>query len=283
MSIKIDHLSYSYLKKTPNEVLALDDVSLEIESGSFVSIIGHTGSGKSTLIQHLNALLIADKGNLVVDNFVVYSGKKKNKNIKELRKHVGVVFQFPEYQLFEETVEKDVAFGPRNFGIKKEEAIKKAHAALKSVGLNEEFFERNPFDLSGGEKRRVAIAGILAIKPDILVLDEPTAGLDPIGQEEIMNLLAKMNNEGKTIILVTHDMDLVLKYTSRAIVLKDGKVVFDNTPMELFKEDREEFSIEIPTMFKYVKLLNEWGYHIKNEEIRSVDDIVKAILKEKKR
>lgn len=283
MSIKIDHLSYSYLKKTPNEVLALDDISLEIESGSFVSIIGHTGSGKSTLIQHLNALLIADKGNLVVDNYTIHSGKKKNKNIKELRKHVGVVFQFPEYQLFEETVEKDVAFGPRNFGIKKEEAIKKAHAALKSVGLNEEFFERNPFDLSGGEKRRVAIAGILAIEPDILVLDEPTAGLDPIGQEEIMNLLVKMNNEGKTIILVTHDMDLVLKYTSRAIVLKDGKVVFDNTPMELFKEDREEFSIEIPMMFKYVKLLNERGYHIKNEEIRSVDDIVKAILKEKKR
>ena len=283
MSIKINHLSFTYLKKTPNEVLALDDVSLSINDGEFISIIGQTGSGKSTLIQHLNALLLPEKGDIAVDDFVINSNKKKNKNIKELRKHVGVVFQFPEYQLFEDTVEKDVAFGPRNFGASKEEAIKKAHLALKSVGLDESFYERNPFDLSGGEKRRVAIAGILAIEPDVLVLDEPTAGLDPIGQEEIMNLLVKMNQEGKTIILVTHDMDLVLKYTTRAIVLKEGKVVFDDTPIELFKEDREEFSIEIPLMFKYVKLLNERGYHIKIDNIKCVDDLVNEIIKEKKR
>ena len=283
MSIKINHLSFTYLKKTPNEVLALDDVSLSINDGEFISIIGQTGSGKSTLIQHLNALLLPEKGDIAVDDFVINSNKKKNKNIKELRKHVGVVFQFPEYQLFEDTVEKDVAFGPRNFGASKEEAIKKAHLALESVGLDESFYERNPFDLSGGEKRRVAIAGILAIEPDVLVLDEPTAGLDPIGQEEIMNLLVKMNQEGKTIILVTHDMDLVLKYTTRAIVLKEGKVVFDDTPIELFKEDREDFSIEIPLMFKYVKLLNERGYHIKIDNIKCVDDLVNEIIKEKKR
>ena len=283
MSIDIKNLSFTYLKKTPNEVLALNNINLSIESGSFISIIGHTGSGKSTLIQHLNALLLPEKGEIDVDGYVIKAIKKRNKNIKQLRKHVGVVFQFPEYQLFEETVEKDVAFGPKNFGVSKEEAIKKAHIALKSVGLDESFFERNPFDLSGGEKRRVAIAGILAIEPDILVLDEPTAGLDPIGQEEIMKLLVKMNNDGKTIILVTHDMDLVLKYTSRAIVLKEGEVVFDDTPMKLFSSNREDFSIEIPLIYKYAKELNEAGYHINIESIKCVDDLVNEIVKEKKR
>ena len=282
MPIVIYNLSHRYLKKTPNEVLALDDVSLNIPQGSFISIIGHTGSGKSTLIQHLNALLLPESGQVIVDQFTITPKRRKNKDIKNLRKHVGVVFQFPEYQLFEETVEKDVAFGPRNFGVKKDEAIKKAHAALKSVGLNEEFFERNPFDLSGGEKRRVAIAGILAIEPNVLVLDEPTAGLDPVGQEEIMNLIVNLNKEGKTIILVTHDMDLVLKYTNRAIVLKDGKVAFDGSPIELFSEDRDDLSIETPLMYKYIKELNNHRYNIDVNKIKSVDDLAKAIAREKK-
>ena len=282
MPIVIYNLSHRYLKKTPNEVLALDDVSLNIPQGSFISIIGHTGSGKSTLIQHLNALLLPESGQVIVDQFTITPKRRKNKDIKNLRKHVGVVFQFPEYQLFEDTVEKDVAFGPRNFGVKKEEALEKAHHALKSVGLNEEFFERNPFDLSGGEKRRVAIAGILAIEPNVLVLDEPTAGLDPVGQEEIMNLIVNLNKEGKTIILVTHDMDLVLKYTNRAIVLKDGKVAFDGSPIELFSEDRDDLSIGTPLMYKYIKELNDHGYHIDVNKIKSVDDLAKAIAREKK-
>ena len=280
MPIVIYNLSHRYLKKTPNEVLAIDDINLNIPQGSFVSIIGHTGSGKSTLIQHLNALLLPEQGQVIVDQFTITPKRRKNKDIKNLRKHVGVVFQFPEYQLFEETVEKDVAFGPRNFGVKKDEAIKKAHAALKSVGLNEEFFERNPFDLSGGEKRRVAIAGILAIEPNVLVLDEPTAGLDPVGQEEIMNLIVKMNKEGKTIILVTHDMDLVLKYSNRAIVLKDGKIAFDGTPLELFSSDRDDLSIETPLMYKYIQELNNHGYHIDINSISSVDDLAKMIARE---
>ena len=283
MPIVIYNLSHRYLKKTPNEVLAIDDINLNIPQGSFVSIIGHTGSGKSTLIQHLNALLLPEQGQVIVDQFTITPKRRKNKDIKNLRKHVGVVFQFPEYQLFEETVEKDVAFGPRNFGVKKDEAIKKAHAALKSVGLNEEFFERNPFDLSGGEKRRVAIAGILAIEPNVLVLDEPTAGLDPVGQEEIMNLIVKMNKEGKMIILVTHDMDLVLKYSNRAIVLKDGKIAFDGTPLELFSSDRDDLSIETPLMYKYIQELNNHGYHIDINSISSVDDLAKMIAREKKK
>lgn len=283
MPIKIDHLSFSYLKKTPNEVLAINDITLNIESGSFVSIIGETGSGKSTLIQHLNALIIPDKGALNVDGYEIHSGKKKNKHIKALRKHVGVVFQFPEYQLFEDTVEKDVAFGPRNFGLSKEEALNKAHIALNSVGLGEEFYQRSPFDLSGGEKRRVAIAGILAIEPDVLVLDEPTAGLDPIGQEEIMSLVTKMHEEGKTIILVTHDMDLVLKYSQRVIVLKNGKVAFDDTPMELFAMDREDLSIEIPLIYSFISEYNKLNHHIDASKVKSVDDLVTLILREKKK
>ena len=282
MPIKIENLFYSYLKKTPNVSTALNGVSLNINDGKFVAIIGHTGSGKSTLIQHLNALLVADSGSLQVDEYVIYAGKKKNKNIKALRKHVGVVFQFPEYQLFEETVEKDVSFGPRNFGVNKEEALKKAHEALLSVGLDESFFTRSPFDLSGGEKRRVAIAGILAIEPDVLVLDEPTAGLDPIGQEEIMSLAKKLHDEGKTMIFVTHDMDLVMKYADRAIVMDDGRIVFDDTPAVLFSENRENFSIEIPLIYRYIGELNKKGYKIDIKNIKSVDDLVLAIKKRKK-
>ena len=281
MPIKINHLFYSYLKKTPNEVLALNDINLEIDDGEFVAIIGHTGSGKSTLIQHLNALLLPDQGSLEINEFVVTPNKRKNKHIKNLRKQVGVVFQFPEYQLFEESVEKDVAFGPKNFGIKKEEALVKAHEALKSVGLNESFYERSPFDLSGGEKRRVAIAGILALEPNVLVLDEPTAGLDPVGQDEIMSLTKKMHEEGKTIIIVTHDMDLVMKYANRAIVMNDGKIVFDCTPSALFSENREDFSIEIPLLYQYVQELNRNGYKIDINNIKSVDDLVLALKKEK--
>lgn len=285
MSIRVSNLFYTYAKKTPNEHLALSDVSLEIKQGDFVSIVGHTGSGKSTLVQHLNGLLIADSGLIEIDDFTVYPYKqrRKNKKLHSLRKHVGVVFQFPEYQLFEETIVKDVAFGPKNFKVKEKEATEIAKKALLSVGIPETYFERSPFELSGGERRRVAIAGIFALEPDIVILDEPTAGLDPKGQEEIMNLLVKMNQEGKTIILVTHDMDLVLRYTNHVFVLKDKELVFSGTPIELFSHNREDLSIEIPPLFTFARKLKNRGLNINISDIRNVDDLFEQIQKEKKR
>ena len=281
MSVKVKNLCFTYMKKMPGETSALKNVSLEIKDNSFVTIIGHTGSGKSTFIQHLNGLLIQDSGTIEIGNFVLEPTKRRKK-VHELRKHVGVVFQFPEYQLYESTVEKDVASGPRNFGLKKEDALKKAHEYLLKVGIKEEYFTRSPFELSGGEKRRVAIAGILAIEPDILVLDEPTAGLDPVGQEEIINLLLKLKEEGKTIILVTHDMELVERYADQVIVFNEGEVSFDGTPSELFSEDRSELKIEVPLLYQFAKELNSRGYHFDMNEIRSIDDLVRMIKEQKK-
>ena len=280
MQIKIDHLSYTYLKKTPNEVEAVKDVSLEIPEGKITAIIGHTGSGKSTLIQTLNGLLLPTSGEVHVGEYIVTSNSRKNKHIKELRKSLAIVFQFPEYQLFEETVEKDVAFGLKNYGMKEPEAIKEAHEALKIVGIDESFYKRSPFELSGGEKRRVAIAGIIALKPDILVLDEPTAGLDPLGSEIILNLIKKLNKEGKTIILVTHDMNIVLNHSDRAIVLNNGEVAFEGTPSELFLKDTSKYAIEVPELFKFCELLISKGISLDISKIRTIDDLMSQ-LKEK--
>ena len=277
MAIEVKNVFYTYLPKTPNETIALKDVSLRIEDKSFVAFLGETGSGKSTLMQNLNALLTPTQGEIVVDNFVIGSKKNKNKKIKELRKHVGLVFQFPEYQLFEETVEADVAFGCKNFGAKNEEALEKAHKALLSVGIDKSYFKRSPLELSGGEKRRVAIAGILAIEPDILVLDEPTAGLDPQGSDEIMNLVKTMNDNGTTIILVTHDMDLVMKYAKQVFVLHEGKLVFDGTPNHLFSHVDENMSIEIPPVYLLANKLKEKGMPLDIEKIKCTDDLVKQI------
>ena len=281
MQIKIDKLSYKYLVKTPNEVEALHEVSLDIPEGKITSIIGHTGSGKSTLIQTLNGLLIPHSGEVHVGDYVVTSKKKKNKKIKELRKSLAIVFQFPEYQLFEETVEKDVAFGLRNYGYKEAEAIKLAHKALEEVGIDKSFYKRSPFELSGGEKRRVAIAGIIALNPDILVLDEPTAGLDPLGSKIILNLVDKFNKEGKTIILVTHDMDIVLNYSDHVVVLNDGRIAFEGTPSELFSGDISKYSIDVPQLFKFVKLLVSKGLKLDISKIRTIDDLI-VQLKEKR-
>ena len=277
MPIKVNHISHSYYKKTLNEVLALNDVSLNIEDGSFLALVGETGSGKSTLVQHLNALILPDSGTIEVDNFVITSNKHKNKKLHDLRKHIGLIFQFPEYQLFEETVLKDVAFGPKNFGFKDEEAKQKAKEALALVNIDESYYERTPFELSGGERRRVAIAGILALEPDILVLDEPTAGLDYQGSEDVMNLVKSLNEKGKTIILVTHDMDIVYRYASRVCFLKDGKVEFDGTPVELFK--RNEKSLDLPFLFDLATKLNEKGYKIPLDKIHTIGDVVKYIRK----
>ena len=281
MAIKIKNLSYIYMKKTPNETKAIDDVSLEIPEGKITSIIGHTGSGKSTLIQTFNGLLTPSNGTVEIDDFVVTSNPKKNKRIKELRKKVSIVFQFPEYQLFEETVEKDVSFGLRNYGYKEDEAIKEAHKALATVGLDKSFYKRSPFELSGGEKRRVAIAGIIALNPKILVLDEPTAGLDPEGSKIILNLIKKLNDEGKTIIIVTHDMNIVLNNSDYVIVMNNGKIAFEGTPNKLFSGDVSNYSIDIPQLFQFCLLLKEHKVNIDINNIKNIDDLVSQ-LKERK-
>ena len=281
MGIKISNVFYTYNSKSPNSTLALNDVSLTIEDHSFVAFVGETGSGKSTLMQNLNALLVPTSGQIEVDDFVITPKAKKNKRVKELRKHLGLVFQFPEYQLFEETVEKDVAFGPKNFGLDEKTALEKAHQAILSVGLDESYFERSPFDLSGGEKRRVAIAGILAIEPDILVLDEPTAGLDPRGVSDLMSLVCKMHEMGKTIILVTHDMDVVMKYCEKVYVLKKGQLAFEGNPYQLFAQDNEDLSIEVPVLYELARKLKQKGMKLDIENIRNVDDFIKQYLEAK--
>lgn len=281
MPIKIENLFYTYSPKTLNRCEALKDVSLTIEDNSFVAFLGQTGSGKSTLIQTLNGLLLPQSGQVQVDEYIVTIKAKKNKKIKQLRKHLGIVFQFPEYQLFEDTVEKDVAFGPKNFGLDEKTALEKAHKALLSVGIDESYFQRSPFELSGGEKRRVAIAGILAIEPDILVLDEPTAGLDPKGEKEIMSLITKMHEDGKTIILVTHDMDIVMKYCQKVFVLKDGQLVFEGDPFTLFSLNNEELSIEVPTLFELSRKLKEKGIPLELEKIHNIDDLINQYMEKK--
>ena len=274
MAIQIKNLRYIYLPKTPNAQVAVDDVSLIIPDNSFCAFIGRTGSGKSTLVQNLNALLVPTSGEIFVDEFHVGSKKRKNKKIKQLRKHLSVVFQFPEYQLFEETVEKDVAFGLKNFGVKDKEALEKAHIALRSVGIPDDYFKRSPFELSGGEKRRVAIAGIIAIDPDILVLDEPTAGLDAKGANDVMSLVNEMHKKGKTIILVTHDMDLVMKYCQLVYVLKDGKLSFEGKTEELFDNIEENSAIEIPPLYQLARLLKQRGAPVDISKIKALDDLI---------
>lgn len=277
MAIQVKNLFYSYTKDTQ----ALENVELTFEEGSFTALIGETGSGKSTLVQNLNALLIPTSGEIHVDSYVVTGNKRKNKKIHELRKKVAIVFQFPEYQLFEETVIKDVAFGVKNFGAKNEEAIERAKEALASVGIGESYYEKSPFELSGGERRRVAIAGILAINPDILVLDEPTAGLDAKGTEDIMSLVQQMHKNGTTIILVTHDMNIVMKYCEKTVVLHNGKVLYDGTPNELFDSYTQDMAIEIPPLYQLGIALKQKGMNIDLKSIKNIDDLIKQIRMEK--
>lgn len=278
MPIRFENVSYVYSKKTPMEKLALSEINLEIEEGSFTAIVGRTGCGKSTLIQHLNALLNPTSGTVYIDDFTNAADKKKrDKKTKPLRKNVGLVFQFPEYQLFEETVEKDVAFGPKNFGDDKDTALQKAHEALREVGLDESFYGRSPFELSGGEKRRVAIAGILAVRPKYLVVDEPTAGLDPSGAREMMDLFEKVHQRGTTLILVTHDMDIVLNYCSDVIVLDDGKVAKVCKPADLFDEDVSRFSLHSPAIYDFAARLEKHGYAFDKASLHDIDSLAKQI------
>ena len=279
MGIKVEHIFYTYNKKASNSTLALNDVSFTINDNEFVAIVGETGSGKSTLAQTFNALLIPDKGEVHVDDYVISYKNRKSRKLKGLRKHIGLVFQFPEYQLFEETVEKDVAFGVKNFGIKGEEALAKAHEALKQVGLDESYYKRPPFELSGGEKRKVAIAGILAINPDILIFDEPTVGFDPASAKELMNLITEFHKNGKTIIVITHDMDLVNRYAQKVFLLEKGKLVFEGTPSELFMFVRNYDRLDIPQVIRLALLLKEKGMDIDVNAVRHSDDLINEIKK----
>ena len=253
MDIKLQQVSYAYAKGTPFEKYALHDVDLTIEHGTYNAIIGHTGSGKSTILQHFNGLLKPSNGEVLIGDFVIVAGKK-SKPLKDLRQKVGIVFQFPEHQLFEETVLKDIMFGPLNFGVSVQEAEKRARQLIEVVGLPAEVLEKSPFDLSGGQMRRVAIAGVLAMKPDVLVLDEPTAGLDPHGQKEIMELFYKLHKEqGLTTILVTHSMEQAARYADRIAIMHDGRCVLQGTPEDIFSDGERlaEYRLELPQIVQF--------------------------------
>jgi energy-coupling factor transport system ATP-binding protein len=275
MAIKLNHLFHIYAQKTPFQFEALHDVNLIIQEHSFTAIIGHTGSGKSTLIQHFNALLLPTSGSLEV-NGITIEANRLPKHVKKIRQYAGVVFQFPEAQLFEETVEQDVMFGPLNFGLSKDQAKRRARLALAQVGLNETFLPRSPFELSGGERRRVAIAGILAMQPKVLILDEPTAGLDAQGATLLMELFTNLHREGMTIMLVTHDMDLVLTYATDVIVMDQGKVTAQSDPETLFYGDMH-VNIEKPQLVKLVQACLLQGMPLPLQRYRTLEHFMKDV------
>lgn len=264
MGIILDNVSYTYQEGTPFASVALSDVSLTIEDGSYTAIIGHTGSGKSTILQLLNGLLVPTEGSVRVFDTLITS-TSVNKQIRQIRKQVGLVFQFAENQIFEETVLKDVAFGPQNFGVSVEEAEVIAREKLALVGIDESLFERSPFELSGGQMRRVAIAGILAMEPKILVLDEPTAGLDPIGRKELMTLFKKLHQDGITIILVTHLMDDVAEFADQVYVMEKGKLVKSGKPSLVFQnvEFMERIQLGVPKITRFAQRLANRGVSFK--------------------
>lgn len=262
MSIIIDHVNYRYGGGTPLEVKALDDVCLQIPDGQFAGLIGHTGSGKSTLVQHMNGLLKADSGHIYFNGEDIYD---RDYNMKKLRSKVGLVFQYPEHQLFEVDVFSDVCFGPKNLGLDKKEAEYRAFNALRSVGLPEELYYRSPFELSGGQKRRAAIAGVLAMDPEVLVLDEPTAGLDPRGRDEILSQIKKLQTEtGITILLVSHSMEDMAEYADRLIVMNRGRVLYDDEPRAVFAHYREleEIGLAAPQVTYVLHALQDRGFDV---------------------
>ena len=279
MGINFQNVIFKYSKKASNNIL--NDINLKIEKeNEFVVIVGETGSGKSTLVQHMNALLIPTKGVVNIYNYLV---KPKLKiKLKDIRKKVGLVFQFPEYQLFEDTVLKDISFGPKNFGKSKEEAKSLAIKASKDAGVAENLLEKSPFNLSGGQMRRVAIAGILASDPEILILDEPTVGLDPVGKEDLMRLLITLQEQTKkSIVMITHDMDNVARFAKRVVVMNKGNVVFDATPQELFNEESilDKYNLDLPVCAKYARALKEKGL-IDYKDIPLTKEALLKVIKE---
>lgn len=284
MSIKINHLTYVYGEESVFEKKALDDINLEINDGEFIGLIGHTGSGKSTLIQHLNALLKPTSGEVLLNGENIYADKSK---LKSIRQRVGLVFQYPEHQLFEMTVYKDVAYGPGNLGLPEEEIDKRVRGAFETVGLGEEIYDKSPFELSGGQKRRAAIAGVLAMEPEVLILDEPTAGLDPKGRDEILDAIRIMHEKRKiTVILVSHSMEDVAKLVDRIVVLSEGKVALTGTPKEVFEQvDKlEDIGLAAPQISYVFSELRIKGYNVPNDiyTVAEATDVLYKFLKQVK-
>ena len=284
MSIKINHLTQIYGQGTAFEKKALDDINLEIQDGEFIGLIGHTGSGKSTLIQHLNALLVPTGGEVLLNGENIYADKSK---LKSIRQRVGLVFQYPEHQLFEMTVYKDVAYGPGNLGLSQEEIDKRVRSAFETVGLGEDIYDKSPFELSGGQKRRAAIAGVLAMEPEVLILDEPTAGLDPKGRDEILDAVKKMHDMRKiTVILVSHSMEDVAKLVDRIIVLSKGKTAIVGTPKEVFsqREKLESIGLAAPQISYVFSELYQKGYDVPTDiyTVSDARDVLYKFLKQVK-
>lgn len=282
MAIKVEHIDHIYSAGTAFEQYALRDVSFTIEDGEFVGLIGHTGSGKSTLIQHLNGLLRASSGQIYYNGESIY---EDGYDMKALRGKVGLVFQYPEHQLFEADVFSDVCFGPRNLGLSKEEIDARAREALEQVGLDEKFYGQSPFELSGGQKRRVAIAGVLAMHPEVLILDEPTAGLDPRGRDEILEEISDLHQKkGMTVVLVSHSMEDMARYAGRLLVMNHGEKVFDGTPKEVFRHYREleAMGLAAPQVTYIVHELREQGVEIP-QDLTTVEEARDAILQAWKR
>jgi energy-coupling factor transport system ATP-binding protein len=281
MDITFDKVGFSYSAGTPFENRALYDVNLNIPDGSYTALIGHTGSGKSTVTQHLNALLKPTEGTVTIGDRVI-TAKSNNKNLKALRKKVGIVFQFPESQLFEETIAKDIAFGPMNFGVSKEDAMAIVKRVLPLVGLDESFMERSPFDLSGGQMRRVAIAGVLAMEPEVLVLDEPTAGLDPAGRREIMNMFYQLHvDKGLTIVLVTHQMNDVATYANHVIIMEKGTVVKMGPPAEIFQDAEwlQQKQLGLPSALAFLdKLSKKTGIDFGEERPLRTEQLASVLI-----
>ena len=278
MSIKLEHINYIYSEGTAYEKAALKDICLEIKEGEFIGIIGHTGSGKSTLIQHLNGILKATSGELYCNGKNTY---EEGYPMKELRNYVGLVFQYPEHQLFEVDVMKDVCFGPKNQGISPEECEKRAREALELVGLKEKYYTRSPFDLSGGQKRRAAIAGVLAMHPQVLVLDEPTAGLDPKGRDDILEQISMLHKRtNMTVILVSHSMEDIAKYVDRIIVMNKGEVMYEGKPKEVFRhyKELEKIGLAAPQVTYVMKELKEKGIPV-SDDATTVEEAVEEILR----
>ncbi|MDU2489700.1 MAG: energy-coupling factor transporter ATPase [Clostridium celatum] len=279
MSIKIENLTHVYMPKTPFEKKALDNVNLVIEDGEFLALIGHTGSGKSTLIQHLNGLLEPTSGRILVDDIDLTNKETK---LTDIRKKIGLVFQYPEYQLFEETIEKDIAFGPNNLGLSKEVVSERVKKSMEMVGLDYETYKDvSPFDLSGGQKRRVAIAGVIAMEPKVLILDEPTAGLDPKGRDDILEQIKILHEKYKmTIVLVSHSMEDVGKLAEKIIVMNKGKVALMGKPSEIFKEVEvlEEIGLAVPQVTYLMRALKEKGFNV-SDEVFTVEEGSKELLR----
>ena len=277
MSIKLEHVNYVYSEGTAYEKHALKDVCLEIPQGQFVGVIGHTGSGKSTMIQHLNGLIKATSGNIYYNGENIY---EEGYNMRELRNQVGLVFQYPEHQLFEVDVMTDVCFGPKNQGLSKEDCKERALEALKLTGLKEKYYTSSPFELSGGQKRRVAIAGVLAMKPKVLVLDEPTAGLDPKGRDDILDQIAYLHKEtGMTVILVSHSMEDIARYADRIIVMNKGEVMYNDEPAKVFAhyKELEKVGLAAPQVTYIMHDLKEEGFPV-NAEVTTVEEAAKEIM-----